>query len=161
LQAPDQLTTFMLDNQYVHLFWNDTNNSEAGYIIERNGREIGKTTAHTVGYRDSDFTCSMTYMYVVKAYGFNGEHSPPAHATVQTQPCKGKFTLTLKIEGLGSVNGCAKECVQIYPNNQILDFQIKAANNWKFDRWEGNCESKQIIMNTDKVCIAYFIQLPE
>ncbi|MEK7990728.1 MAG: Ig-like domain-containing protein [Thiotrichaceae bacterium] len=161
LQAPDRLTAFMLDDQYVNLFWNDTNNSEAGYIIERNGREIGKTTAHTVGYRDNNFNCSMTYNYVVKAYGFNGESSPPAHSTIQTQACKGKFTLTLKIEGLGSVNGCAKECGQIYPDNQILDFQIKAASNWKFDHFEGDCQSKQIIMDTDKVCIAYFTQLLE
>ncbi|WP_353573134.1 Ig-like domain-containing protein [Candidatus Albibeggiatoa sp. nov. BB20] len=162
LKAPDDLVSFPLGNQYINLIWIDTNNSEDGYIIERDGQLIGKTTAHTVGYRDSNFTCSMTYNYTVKAYRLNGKESPPAHTTISTQPCKGKFTLTLKIDGHGSVNGCTTECVQVYPEKQSLDFQIRASNNWKFDHWEGHCDvAEQLVMNSDKICTAYFMSLSE
>ncbi|MCV6639212.1 Ig-like domain-containing protein [Candidatus Albibeggiatoa sp. nov. NOAA] len=158
LKPPDNLVSFPIGNQYINLVWNDTNNSEAGYIIERNGREVGRTSAHTVGYRDNSFTCSMKYDYAVKAYGFNGEYSSAAYTSIRTQACTGRFTLTLKIEGGGTVNGCAKECIQIYPEKQALGFKIRALPNWRFDRWEGDCDVEQLVMDADKHCIAYFVE---
>ncbi len=156
LVAPTQLAAFLVDDKYINLIWNDTNNSEQGYIVERDGNEIAKVPAHTVAYRDTDFTCSMTYQYTVKAYASRNKQSPPARVSLRTKACEGEYKLTLKIEGKGMVNGCSQECEQTYPNNQLIEFRVKPALNWQFERWEGDCDTNQVVMNADKICIVHF-----
>ena len=157
LTAPTHLVAFLVARKYVNLVWNDTNNSEAGYLIKRNGQYLAQTSAHTVGYRDSQLACSMNYEYDVSAIGFDNKISPPTHVTIRTAPCSGKFQLTLKIKGKGAINGCTQECTQIYPEKQALSFQIRSETGWIFSRWaEGDCASPPLIMDEDKTCIAYF-----
>jgi hypothetical protein len=158
LKAPSNLIAFLIEDKYINLVWDDTNNSEAGYLIERSNKEIARTSAHTVGYRDDNLSCSMTYEYNVKAFGFQGKQSPAAITSIRTPACKGKFTLILNIEGKGSVNGCDKQCTQYYPSNQEMNFQTRAAKNWMFQKWSGDCDSNLLLMDADKTCTAHFVE---
>ncbi|WP_353573350.1 tandem-95 repeat protein, partial [Candidatus Albibeggiatoa sp. nov. BB20] len=158
LQAPDNFTaTIILDTQ-IDLTWLDTNTSEIGYQIIRDGHILINTPQNATGFTDANLHCGTQHHYLISAIAVDLTVSPAAEIFASTPNCIGEFSLSLHIQGQGIVNGCTNSCKQSYPQNQTVLLNITPAANWALSHWSGDCSGGQIILDTDKTCTAYFVE---
>ena len=72
------------------------------------------------------------------------------------------YKLTVSTQGQGTVTGsgisCGTQCSNTYASGSTLTLATKAAEDWHFDKWTGDCSSGQVTMTSDKQCQAIFVQ---
>jgi len=74
--APTNVTSDVVNSASVHLTWNPCKDQDkyTGYIVYRNGEEIGRT--QEASYSDSGLKTDTEYTYTVQSYDDDGRTSP-------------------------------------------------------------------------------------
>ncbi len=73
-------------------------------------------------------------------------------------------TLTVEIEGLGSVEGdieCSSQCDSVLEHDASIQITATPSNGYVFQQWNGACSgngSCEVVMNSDKVVAAVFVE---
>jgi chitodextrinase len=123
--APTDLTATVISSTEIDLSWSAStdNVGVTGYIVYRNGKQIG-TTANT-SYQSTGLKASTNYTYRVTAYDAGGNRSPKSVAvTKTTQPVP-----STKFKGDDRVKTIEKTNVRSAPSRSgtVLGTQPKAA----------------------------------
>jgi hypothetical protein len=70
---------------------------------------------------------------------------------------KQQHSLTITVEGQGTVNGCGGTCT--FPKGETVILTTSAPAGWALDKWSGDCDKDgNVIMDSDKSCTAIFTQ---
>ncbi|MDM8567789.1 FG-GAP-like repeat-containing protein [Candidatus Halobeggiatoa sp. HSG11] len=70
-----------------------------------------------------------------------------------------EHTLTINIEGEGTVDDCGASCTKTYLDGEEIALTTTTEGIWSLDNWSGDCDEEgNVTMNSDKTCTATFIE---
>ena len=95
-----------LENR-VQIRWRDASNGEAGFLIRRDGAQIGTTDADIETYNDLTAEPGKTYNYEVSAFSPLSSYESSRVSDYGWRPSNGSISGSIKASGGGSVVGAS------------------------------------------------------
>ncbi|MDM8564521.1 choice-of-anchor Q domain-containing protein [Candidatus Halobeggiatoa sp. HSG11] len=96
--------------------------------------------------------------------GWNGDCDDDGEVRInKDKTCTANFvqehTLTINVEGEGTVDGCGTSCTQTHLSGEAISLTTSSEGIWALDNWAGDCDEEgNITMDSNKTCTATFVE---
>jgi chitodextrinase len=124
--SPSGLSTAIVSSK-VNLAWNAStdNVSVAGYIIYRNGTEIGRSTA--TSFADTSVIGGTTYNYTIKAYDNAGNFSVSSNTATVNIPLTPVVNITSNYAGNITTSSAQINWTTNVPTTAVISYSVLSA----------------------------------